>query len=223
MTDVKELPDRFFRLCQSLKADASNIVAVGWFGVVSGLYMEPHRGYHTLGHVATLLGRLEGLIAAGKSTALGYRLEVETAIWFHDAIYDVKSSENERNSASLAQLFLRTIGVDAPGFVDRVTTAILSTVHDGTPVTGEGSTTAALMCDLDLAGLADDWDAFDLEARNIRHEYSIYTDEQYRWGRLKFLSALMSRPFIFTTLAELEAPARRNIERHMADLLAGRL
>lgn len=156
----------------------------------------------------------------------GTGLVVETAIYFHDAVYNVASPPgwNEKCSAELARSFLYSLGYHTyPSgyeFIQKVEGAILATVHDGAPTS---SPSTKLMLDLDLAGFADAWELFEVNNKAIRQEYASVSDQAYKWGRLKFLAGLAARPAIFYVLTELESPARRNIERHMGDLLADRL
>ena len=53
-------------------------------------YSEPHRKYHTCRHLEECFEKLSEL----RSEAL-HPHEVELALWFHDAIYEKDSSENE--------------------------------------------------------------------------------------------------------------------------------
>ena len=52
---------RFISLCRELSPGIADVIPIGWFSVLSGLYGQPHRKYHTLDHVANLLERLDGL------------------------------------------------------------------------------------------------------------------------------------------------------------------
>jgi len=53
-------------------------------------YSEPHRKYHTCQHLDECFEKLEEL----RSEA-AHPHEVEIALWFHDAIYEKQSSQNE--------------------------------------------------------------------------------------------------------------------------------
>ena len=64
-------------------------------------YAEKHRYYHTLRHIdicLTLLDEVDGLVSD--------LFSVETAIWFHDVIYDPLRNDNEAMSAAYAKRFL---------------------------------------------------------------------------------------------------------------------
>ncbi len=60
-------------------------------------YSEPHRHYHTLQHLEECLS----LFASLRDLA-AHPAELEIALWFHDAIYDVKRDDNEALCAEWA-------------------------------------------------------------------------------------------------------------------------
>ena len=61
-------------------------------------YSEPHRHYHTMQHLAECLDAFSSVASLAEHPA-----ELEFALWFHDAIYDVKRSDNEEQSALWAR------------------------------------------------------------------------------------------------------------------------
>ena len=65
-------------------------------------YSEGHRYYHNFDHVTNCLGHLDGVRGE-----LDSPLELELALWFHDAIYKPISQNNEEESANLARQQLR--------------------------------------------------------------------------------------------------------------------
>jgi len=65
-------------------------------------YTAPDRHYHDLRHVEALLG-----LSDACASAITDRDAVEAAIWFHDAIYDTRRSDNEERSAALARFGLQ--------------------------------------------------------------------------------------------------------------------
>jgi len=61
-------------------------------------YSEAHRAYHTLRHLDECFAHL-----AEVRPRCTYPAEVELAIWFHDAVYDPRSSQHEELSAQWAE------------------------------------------------------------------------------------------------------------------------
>jgi predicted metal-dependent HD superfamily phosphohydrolase len=88
---------------------------------------------------------------------------VETALWFHDAVYDSKAKDNEEKSAQLADVALA--GVDASIF-ERVRALILIMQHKQPPVTPDEQ----LVVDCDLAILGQSEQAFDAYEQQIRQD-----------------------------------------------------
>jgi predicted metal-dependent HD superfamily phosphohydrolase len=60
-------------------------------------YSEPHRFYHTLEHLAEMF-KVAGKLADAAVDVAALQL----AIWFHDAVYDPRATDNEERSAALA-------------------------------------------------------------------------------------------------------------------------
>src|SRR5262245_18668397 len=69
-------------------------------------YAEPHRRYHTRRHIEQCLALLDQVPDLMDSE----RQVLEWAIWWHDAIYDAKASDNEARSAEMAKGDLRDLG-----------------------------------------------------------------------------------------------------------------
>ena len=101
------------------------------FQAVIQAYSEPHRRYHTLVHLQDCLQQFD----VACSLAM-HPVEVEAALWFHDAVYDPRSSENEVRSAQWAQEALRDAGVST-AIAQRVADLVLMTRHDACPVGAE--------------------------------------------------------------------------------------
>ena len=56
-------------------------------------YREPQRAYHTLQHLGECIDAFDAAIDLAVHPA-----EVEIALWFHDAVYDVARHDNEARS-----------------------------------------------------------------------------------------------------------------------------
>lgn len=173
---------------------------------VMARYAEPHRTYHNASHLGDCLAGLDPVRAQAAHPA-----EVELALWFHDAVYEARSHDNEDRSAAWARTACRTAGVPA-GVADRVGALVLVTRHDATPVGAD----AGIIADVDLAILGAPPERFDAYERQIRQEYAWVPAQFYRRERRKILQGFLDRPTIFHTahfFRERERAARDNLRR----------
>ncbi|MBP9891802.1 MAG: hypothetical protein KBG84_07830 [Planctomycetes bacterium] len=172
-------------------------------------YLEPHRRYHTLAHVAHMLhGAHEAAVSEGKILSD----EQIYAVWFHDAIYDPRSHDNEEQSAELAVRLLNAHGWDKAR-IETVRKIVLDTKHHEPHVDASKA-----VIDADLQTLALPWDGYNKIGRMIREEYAHVTDEQWKQGRSSFFQTWLDRPRIYYTPwgAKLEKQARENLARTIA-------
>ena len=103
-------------------------------------HSEPHRAFHTLAHLEECFAALDLFGNACQRPA-----EVALGLWFHDAIYDTKRSDNETLSAEWAERSTRDAGL-AHDLAARVRELVLVTKHDGVP----SGRDASLLVDIDL-------------------------------------------------------------------------
>ena len=90
-------------------------------------YSEPHRKYHTVRHLDECFAKLAEIRDYADRPA-----EVEVALWFHDAVYEQRSTQNEAKSAALAVKTIRTAG-GSPECGERVSALIMATRHAAIP------------------------------------------------------------------------------------------
>ncbi len=152
------------------------------------LYGEPHRHYHTLNHIRHCLEEFDR--AAG---LMGDPDAVETALWFHDAIYQPGANDNEWRSAELFRRWSE--GRATSTFRQHVYDLVMATTHREPP--GEGD--ARFVVDIDLSGFGLPWEACERDGCLIRAEFPHMTDDEYYPGHLRFLRALRARPTFFST------------------------
>lgn len=175
-------------------------------------YTETGRYYHTDKHIAECLQRFQGLRSLARRPS-----EIEVALWFHDAIYDTRRSDNEERSAAWAREYLRAEGADA-AVIRNVVAMILATKTHAT-----SASDAALLVDIDLGILGASDSAFESYDRAIRLEYHWVPEDRYRAGRAQILKTFLERDRIYNT-AEIrdayEHQARRNLSRKVAELAA---
>ncbi|GAB2189625.1 metal-dependent hydrolase [Sessilibacter sp. MAH1] len=172
-------------------------------------YNEPQRQYHTGQHLAECLSLFDEYIDCAIEPG-----EVEMALWFHDAVYDVKASDNEEQSAIWAVNELKQYGV-ASEKVSRINALILATKHTALP---EGDD-QKLLIDIDLAILGASESRFDEYEQQVRKEYSFVPGFIFRKKRKQILKQFLARDSIYSTpvlRARFEDQARDNIKRSMS-------
>jgi predicted metal-dependent HD superfamily phosphohydrolase len=171
-------------------------------------YREPHRKYHTLRHLDECLAELAPVRGLAERSA-----EVELALWFHDAIYDVRRSDNEDRSAEWAGFAVLAAG--APREVAaRVRELVLATRHSEPAESAD----AWLLVDIDLAILGAPAARFDEYELQIRDEYAWVPTPIFCIKRREILATFLARPRIFRTdefHGRLEARARANLARSL--------
>jgi predicted metal-dependent HD superfamily phosphohydrolase len=169
-------------------------------------YEEAHRAYHTVDHLAQVLRDLARIDADPR---------LRLAAWFHDAVYEPGSPDNETASATLARAELHALGMDL-GSTEFVADAILATAdHRAT------DRRFAPLLDADMAILGAPAGVYKAYVEAIREEYSRVPAELFNAGRRAFVLELLERPQIFLTdvgRARFEAPARHNLQNELAEL-----
>ena len=178
------------------------------FGYLAEKYGEPHRKYHTLGHVDFCFKVFDEFRHLAKdSDALVW------AILFHDLHYDigVPARQNEEASAFtlVRQMLMWKCNDDC---IFRAMSAVLATTHDHTPSTNDNR----LIVDIDLAGLGAPWPVFLENNQNIRQEYKDVPEEAFRKGNGAVLKRFLDRKPLYYH-PEIEAKygdqARDNLTR----------
>jgi len=181
------------------------------FAVLLARYREPHRAYHTEQHLRECLEWLDRLRALARDPAA-----LELAIWYHDAIYRPRRSDNEQASADLATADLRAAGaIDT--LIAEVSALILATTHRATPPPGD----TALLADIDLAILGAPAPRYAEYEAQIRAEYRWVPGFVFRSRRAALLREFLARPRLYSTpelFDRLEAQARLNLAHAIHEL-----
>ena len=167
-------------------------------------YSEPQRHYHTLQHLAECLQ-----LQSDSAHLAQHPAEIAIALWFHDAVYDVKAHDNEARSADWAVATLQAAGVSVE-VQTRVHALIMATEHTAVPLAGD----AALLVDIDLAILGAAVARFAEYERQIRQEYAWVPEEVFVEKRRAVLQGFLDRARIYSTAhfrEILEAAARNNL------------
>lgn len=174
-------------------------------------YSEPHRHYHVASHIATCLALFDEV-----RSAVSDPVSLELALWFHDAIYQPRASDNEERSADLAVAALHACDAESAR-ADRVKALILTTKRHEPTTTAD----APWMLDIDLAVLGSSPEAFAAYDEGIRMEYSWMDPAEYRAKRADVLAAFLAKPRIYHTSTfhdRFEQTARRNLQRTRREL-----
>lgn len=149
---------------------------------VRSRYSEPHRYYHTLDHIRSMVEQARSWRISEEE---GW-LDASAMIVFHDIVYDPKaeSGVNETNSAILAALRLDGTIFDIEKVVEGIEA---TTSHESDdPVIRR-------FLELDMAILASNFRDYHHYARNIRKEYAHVPLEAYIEGRKDFLGNQLDR------------------------------
>lgn len=197
--------NRWNSYCANMRLTSRERDAI--YACIVALYAHPPRPYHCLSHIESMLVEFEAVRVSVESPML-----VESAIWFHDCIYDPTARDNESRSADVADLLLRSSFGEAERDVLRA--LVMATRHDGRAATPDEQ----CLADLDLAILgaaAVDYDAY---SRAIRQEYAEIDWARYAAGRADMIREFLDRPAIYSTSyfsERFESAARANLRREL--------
>lgn len=174
-------------------------------------YSEKHRFYHDLSHLEAVLECFDKVESLAEQEYL-----VELALWFHDAIYQPFSKENEKNSAEWACRFL-----EANGFNQQVRATvndlIMATCHAGQAASNDQE----LIVDIDLSILGQAESVYKQYAVAVRKEYSQAPGLIYRPKRKALLSDFLAweRIYHFDCFYQAyELQARNNLMEEIRNL-----
>jgi predicted metal-dependent HD superfamily phosphohydrolase len=182
------------------------------FDDLANRYLEPHRHYHDLAHVASVLRFADSLMGEASNPAA-----VRLAVWYHDVVYDPRAGDNEARSAVLAAAHLTSLSVPPP-VVSEVVRLIELTAHHRT---GAHDANGAVLLDADLAILAASPERYDRYVAGIRAEYHHVNDAAFARGRAAVVRGFLDRRVIYRTTTfrtDRERRARANLERELTGL-----
>lgn len=172
-----------------------------------GRWQEPHRAYHDVRHLAQALGAAQ--LVSGGAPSRPARL----ALWFHDAVYELRPGLDEEASAALAQE--RLAGLLPAAEVDEVARLVrLTASHDPEP----GDAAGAVVMDADLSILGQPAGRYHVYVRDIRTEYRAVPEEDFQRGRTQVLRSLLALDPLFRTAAGARAwlpAARHNLSEEL--------
>jgi predicted metal-dependent HD superfamily phosphohydrolase len=174
-------------------------------------YSEPHRHYHTTGHLLQVLTMIDQL-AGDHDLFL-----VQLAAWYHDAVYAIPAGQvsNEEASARLALRELSRVGLEQEDLNQVARLVRLTETHLPGPRDLEGE----LLCDADLSILASDPAGYADYVAAVRAEYAALPEEEFLAGRLAVLTQLADREIFRTAKGrQLNDAAQANLTREITEL-----
>ena len=180
------------------------------FNLIATCYNEPHRRYHTLEHIKALFkhfDQLKGLLSNSDNVAF--------AIFFHDIIYDPKSSTNEDDSAELAKTYLKSLPDISENMIIKIENMIIATKRHGY----NDDMDTAYFLDMDLSILGRPANVYKIYAGNIRQEFKhIKKDLEYALARRdRFLIPFFQKEIYQTDFfkTRFEKQAKINIQKEI--------
>ncbi len=177
--------------------------------LLASAYGETTRHYHTLEHLEMMLSHLsDGTEGAD---------DVAWAIWFHDVVYDPRSSTNEDDSVTL---MVKHLGHVLALKRVRSIQKLIEATDPRRVAEPNASDKEKLIRDLDLLILGAATKEYESYTTAIRREYAFVPDADYRKGREEVMNRFLDRPYIYLTdrFAKLERQARENIQNEIAQL-----
>ncbi len=159
-----------------------------WTDLISR-WGELHRGYHNLQHLLHVLIVIDELAHEGEDLH-----PTRLAAWFHDAVYDPKTSDNEARSAELAGTALASLNLGR-ALIDEVRALIMMTETHETDT--EASRASLLMHDADLAILGVPAAQYLRYVNGVRTEYAHVPDDDFKTARSLILQGFLDREQIY--------------------------
>lgn len=206
-----ELAKAWIRLMDGCAA-IRNELRMCIFSQLVAAYSEPQRHYHNLSHLYSFLCELQDI-----RELINEPETLELAAWFHDVVYNPRSSENEFRSAEVAVNSLHELGL-CDKRIARVSELICMTkTHQSPPA----DTDAAFFLDADLVVLGWAHRFYVEYAESIRMEYAWVADRDFCSARRLILQRFLERPVIFQSHLfrdKWESQARTNIAAEIAQL-----
>lgn len=175
---------------------------------IAANYSANSRHYHTLKHIENLFIQLSEV----KDQIEDWDT-ILFSMFFHDIVYDVSCDDNEELSADFAKNRLHLISFPANKISKCISQITATKSH---LVSNENDTN--IFTDSDLSIFGQNWNIYSEYIRQIRKEYSIYSDEVYNNGRKKVISHFLNMESIYKTeyfITKFEKTAKANLSTEL--------
>ncbi|MNJ91823.1 hypothetical protein D3C87_94780 [compost metagenome] len=203
------LQETYIKLLENY-TDDRELIGKLWSEIEAN-YSGEKRHYHTLLHLENLLKQLIPV----KEQVENWETVLFT-LYYHDIIYDALRSDNEEQSAELAEKRMKQIHVPAQ-VIENCKKQILATkthLENANPDTN-------YFTDSDLSVLGQETKNYREYSKNVRLEYAYYPDAVYNEGRIKVLNHFLNLERIFKTdyfHKKYEKQATQNILEELKSL-----
>lgn len=200
------LHQTFIELAHRYTKDEDRIARL--WNEIESRHSESKRYYHTLDHLRHLLGQVLEI----KDQIDDWDTLLFT-LFYHDVVYNSSKSDNEEQSALLAEKRMEELSVPNE-MIEMCVEQILATKSHEISKNAD----ANLFTDADLSILGQPWDVYSEYAKNVRKEYAQYPKLIYAAGRKKVLRHFLGMDRIFKTdpfFEKYEEQARRNLVREL--------
>ncbi len=172
-------------------------------------YSSESRHYHNLIHINNMISELDHVISEVKE-----KDSLLFSIYYHDIIYNTSNSDNEYKSA---MLFKKRIARTDFQYIEKCMKQIEQTSEHKLSEDNDIN----ILLDLDLSILGKNRLDYQEYCQNIRKEYNMYSDLEYRNGRKKVLIRLLDLSSIYKTdyfSSKYEKNARINLALELKSL-----
>jgi predicted metal-dependent HD superfamily phosphohydrolase len=206
---VKKIENHWFKLMAKYSENIS--LQQQFLNEIIQEYSSGKRFYHNLLHIAELL-----------DFSIQYKSEIkdidtlQLAIYYHDFVYNIAGTDNEEKSAETAKLQLKKLGI-ADNKIEKCCKLITATKFHTDFIDKD----TMFLQDFDLSVLGAEWSKYLQYSKNIRLEYSRFSDSQYKKGRIAILNYFLAKESIYKTVTfhnKYERISKNNIKREI-DLL----
>jgi phosphopantetheine adenylyltransferase/predicted metal-dependent HD superfamily phosphohydrolase len=145
------------------------------------------RAYHNIRHIVEII---RGESSVYKDT------KFVICAWFHDAVYDPRSEENESESVKLLHKFQERLGISQSDIEDIAETIMMTKSHVAS-LEKDLAQWQLEFLELDLAILGASSERYKQYATGVRREYNHLGDKEYSNGRIGFLRSMSNFQFRF--------------------------
>lgn len=138
------------------------------------------------------------------------------SIFYHDIIYNPERQDNEEQSAELAELRLKKLGLP-----DSSIRHCMGQIHATKSHAISEDTDTAFLLDIDLSVLGASAEVYSEYAAAIRKEYNMYPNHLYNPARKQVLQHFLHQEHIYKTpqlRKRCEASARQNLKEELLQL-----